>query len=150
MQSVKDVLMSLVDDGLVTMDKIGTSNYFWSYRSAAVQIVSSFFICLTNTHEEHWSRLYFHQQKNKLNDLDAKYKKELDRKSKLEESIEQAKEGREQSEDRDALLQQLKETQKLNKELNAELQKYKDNDPTTYEAKGKASYIYFIGCGLWD
>ncbi|EIE77841.1 hypothetical protein RO3G_02545 [Rhizopus delemar RA 99-880] len=36
-QSVKDVLMSLVDDGLVTMDKIGTSNYFWSYPSAAIQ-----------------------------------------------------------------------------------------------------------------
>lgn len=38
-QSVKDVLMSLVDDGLVTMDKIGTSNYFWSYPSAAIQSV---------------------------------------------------------------------------------------------------------------
>lgn len=38
-QSVKDVLMSLVDDGLVTMDKIGTSNYFWSYPSAALQLV---------------------------------------------------------------------------------------------------------------
>lgn len=53
MQSIKDVLMSLVDDGLVTMDKIGTSNYFWSYPSAAIQIVSSFFICLTNTRTEH-------------------------------------------------------------------------------------------------
>lgn len=35
--------MSLVDDGLVTMDKIGTSNYFWSYPSAAAQTVSDLF-----------------------------------------------------------------------------------------------------------
>lgn len=31
LQSVKDVLQSLVDDGLVDSDKIGTSIYYWSY-----------------------------------------------------------------------------------------------------------------------
>ena len=30
-QVVKDVLQSLVDDGLVHSDKIGTSVYFWSF-----------------------------------------------------------------------------------------------------------------------
>lgn len=30
-QSVKDVVQSLVDDGLVDTDKIGTSIYFWSF-----------------------------------------------------------------------------------------------------------------------
>ncbi|KAG8921393.1 hypothetical protein FRC01_000268, partial [Tulasnella sp. 417] len=33
-QSVKDVLQSLVDDNLVCSDKIGTSNFFWSFPSA--------------------------------------------------------------------------------------------------------------------
>lgn len=31
MQSVKEVVQSLVDDSLVDTDKIGTSVYFWSY-----------------------------------------------------------------------------------------------------------------------
>lgn len=31
MQSVKDVVQNLVDDGLVDTDKIGTSVYYWSF-----------------------------------------------------------------------------------------------------------------------
>jgi hypothetical protein len=38
-QSVKDVVQSLVDDNLVTCEKIGTSNYFWAFPSAAGHIV---------------------------------------------------------------------------------------------------------------
>jgi hypothetical protein len=34
-QAVKDVVQSLVDDSLVHMDKIGTSNWFWSFPGAA-------------------------------------------------------------------------------------------------------------------
>ncbi|KAI9323886.1 Mnd1 family-domain-containing protein [Dichotomocladium elegans] len=37
-QSVKDVVQSLVDDGLVSTDKIATSNYFWSFPSTAYKI----------------------------------------------------------------------------------------------------------------
>ena len=32
-QSIKDVLQSLVDDGMVETDKIGTSVYYWSFPS---------------------------------------------------------------------------------------------------------------------
>ncbi|KAH9377647.1 hypothetical protein HPB48_016118 [Haemaphysalis longicornis] len=35
-QAVKDVVQSLVDDGLVDSEKIGTSVYFWSFPSKAV------------------------------------------------------------------------------------------------------------------
>ena len=38
--SVKDVLQSLVDDGMVDTERIGTSNYFWAYPSKAVHGVS--------------------------------------------------------------------------------------------------------------
>jgi|TARA_B110000977_G_scaffold183807_1_gene246803 hypothetical protein len=34
-QAVKDVVQSLVDDSLVSVDKIGTSNWFWSFPGAA-------------------------------------------------------------------------------------------------------------------
>lgn len=38
-QSVKDVVQSLVDDDMVSKEKIGTSVYFWSLPSAAGQKV---------------------------------------------------------------------------------------------------------------
>lgn len=38
-QSVKEVVQGLIDDGLVNSDKIGPSNYYWSYPSAAEQAV---------------------------------------------------------------------------------------------------------------
>ena len=31
--SIKDVLATLTDDGLVDWEKIGTSNYYWAFRS---------------------------------------------------------------------------------------------------------------------
>jgi len=34
--TVKDVIQSLVDDGLVDTDKIGTSVYFWAFPSKAI------------------------------------------------------------------------------------------------------------------
>ena len=36
--SVKDVLTSLVDDGLVDSDKIGTSVYFWAFPSKVTEV----------------------------------------------------------------------------------------------------------------
>ena len=41
MQSVKEVLQSLVDDDLVDSEKIGTSIYFWAFPSKALHSVRS-------------------------------------------------------------------------------------------------------------
>lgn len=43
MQTVKDVLNSLVSDDMVDTDKIGTSVYYWSFPSKNATIVSAFF-----------------------------------------------------------------------------------------------------------
>jgi len=40
-QSVKEVVQSLVDDGLVQFDKIGSSNFFWSFPSQQGALVQS-------------------------------------------------------------------------------------------------------------
>ena len=37
---VKDILQGLVDDGMVDSERIGTSNYYWSYPSKAINNVS--------------------------------------------------------------------------------------------------------------
>lgn len=38
-QTVKEILQSLVDDRLVNAEKIGTSKYYWSFPSTALQTV---------------------------------------------------------------------------------------------------------------
>ena len=44
--SVKDVLQSLVDDGMVDSDRIGTSNYFWAFPSkASNQVYTHWKLC---------------------------------------------------------------------------------------------------------
>ena len=35
-QTIKDVLASLVDDSLVEMDKIGATNWYWSFPSQQI------------------------------------------------------------------------------------------------------------------
>ena len=47
-QSIKEVLQSLCDDGLVDSDKIGAGNFFWALPSKAGQTV----FLLTQTHRE--------------------------------------------------------------------------------------------------
>ncbi|KZV85838.1 meiotic nuclear division protein 1 [Exidia glandulosa HHB12029] len=39
-QSVKEVLQSLVDDGFVQADKIGSANFFWSFPSQSGAVLS--------------------------------------------------------------------------------------------------------------
>uniref|UniRef100_A0A663LNI8 Meiotic nuclear divisions 1 n=1 Tax=Athene cunicularia TaxID=194338 RepID=A0A663LNI8_ATHCN len=50
--SVKEILQSLVDDGMVDTDRIGTSNYFWAFPSKAL-----------------------HARKRKLEELESQVKK---------------------------------------------------------------------------
>ena len=49
--SVKDVLQSLVDDGMVDTERIGTSNYFWAYPSKALHAVSVLFFQVNNFYD---------------------------------------------------------------------------------------------------
>lgn len=44
--SVKEILTSLVDDGMVDTDKIGTSVYFWAFPSKASQNVRNSILSL--------------------------------------------------------------------------------------------------------
>ncbi|KAG2222047.1 hypothetical protein INT45_003692 [Circinella minor] len=73
-QSVKEVIQSLVDDGLVTTDKIGTSNYYWSFPSNTA-----------NT-----KRIKFEELQNQV-------QSKRDKKEELQKAIEEARHGRESS-----------------------------------------------------
>ncbi|XP_047182119.1 meiotic nuclear division protein 1 homolog [Vigna umbellata] len=110
-QSVKDVVQSLVDDDLVSKDKIGTSVYFWSLPS-----------CAGN------------QLRNVYRKLDSDLQNSKNRHAQLVEQCQELRKGREESEERAEAVADLKAVEQQHNELKVELEKYRDNDPAAFEA----------------
>ncbi|CAJ2636594.1 meiotic nuclear division protein 1 [Trifolium pratense] len=125
-QSVKDVVQSLVDDDLVSKDKIGTSVYFWSLPSCAGNQ-------LRNVHQK----------------LDSELQSSGKRHAQLVEQCEELKKGREESDEREAALEDLKAIQSKHKELKSELEKYRDNDPAAFEAMKEAIEVAHTSANRW-
>ncbi|KAF9344611.1 Meiotic nuclear division protein 1 [Mortierella sp. AD094] len=125
-QSVKDVLQSLVDDGLVTVEKIGTSNYYWSFPSAVQQ-----------------------SKKGKLQALRDEYQNLEKANTELEASIKKASSGREDSDQRQELMEKLLEAEAEDRRLQQELKKYSDSDPTLLEGQKKYSNIAKDAANRW-
>ncbi|XP_020849775.1 meiotic nuclear division protein 1 homolog isoform X2 [Phascolarctos cinereus] len=108
--SVKEVLQSLVDDGMVDSERIGTSNYFWAFPSKAL-----------------------HARKRKLETLSTQFSEGNQKKENLQQSIKKAKIGRQDTEERASLSKELASLQQKKEELKAELEKYKECDPEVIE-----------------
>ncbi|CAI8584959.1 unnamed protein product [Vicia faba] len=125
-QSVKDVVQSLVDDDLVSKDKIGTSVYFWSFPSCAGNQ-------LRNVHQK----------------LDSDLQSSGKRHAQLVEQCEALKKGREESDEREAALADLKAIELKHKELKSELEKYRDNDPAAFEAMKEAIEVAHTSANRW-
>jgi len=109
-QSVKDVAQGLVDDGDIMLDKVGTTNYYWSFPSQTLITKTN----IINKLQEEVDVL-----KRKRDDLHS------------EESA--STKGREESDERDAKLAKLEEVKAKNAELKAELKKYIEFDPELIE-----------------
>ncbi|XP_026321398.1 meiotic nuclear division protein 1 homolog [Hyposmocoma kahamanoa] len=106
MQSVKEVVQSLVDDHLVDSEKIGTSIYFWSFPSKAKTA-----------------------KKRKLNDLKHELGECAKKLKKTEDNIVVELEDREPTEERSLLIKTVEELKKKEEALKKEMQKYRDSDP---------------------
>ena len=65
-QSVKDVVQSLVDDDLISSDKIGSSIYYWGFPSSALVLKKNKLADLTNNLQKCSSKL--DSVRNSLND----------------------------------------------------------------------------------
>ncbi|KAH9998434.1 meiotic nuclear division protein 1 [Russula compacta] len=114
-QSVKEVLQSLVDDNLVQTDKIGSSNFFWSFPSQRGAIM--------------------HNRLNRAAEAQAANEKQL---AELHSAIATERAVRLESDQRAAALARLAfETKKLS-ELQAELEAYGACDPVKVEEKRRA------------
>ncbi|KAE9587911.1 hypothetical protein Lal_00003188 [Lupinus albus] len=125
-QSVKDVVQSLVDDDLVSKDKIGTSVYFWSLPS-----------CAGN------------QLRNVYRKLDSDLKSSKKRYVELVDQCEALKKGREESDEREMALADLKAIELKHNELKNELEKYRDNDPAAFEAMKEAIEVAHASANRW-
>lgn len=126
LQSVKDVLQSLVDDDLVDTDKIGTSVYFWAFPSKATAA-----------------------RKRKLDDLDGKIGQAKKRRLEAEGKIEAAQEGREDCEERRQALNKLIELKAEKEELLAALKQIQDSDPELIQRLKKEVKMGVEGANRW-
>uniref|UniRef100_A0A663LP36 Meiotic nuclear division protein 1 homolog n=1 Tax=Athene cunicularia TaxID=194338 RepID=A0A663LP36_ATHCN len=131
--SVKEILQSLVDDGMVDTDRIGTSNYFWAFPSKAL-----------------------HARKRKLEELESQFAESSQKKEALQKSIEKSKIGREDTAERAALIEELAALRQKKEQLKADIDKYRECDPDVVEEMRKNinrvgsrpqnwTYIYFEG-----
>ncbi|KAI8553667.1 hypothetical protein RHMOL_Rhmol05G0034000 [Rhododendron molle] len=130
-QSVKDVIQSLVDDDLVSKDKIGTSVYFWSLPSCAGNQLRNVY--------------------RKLEDDLQSSKKRL---AELVEQCEALKKGREESDEREEALGELKAIEQKYNELKSilsqdEMGQYADNDPAAFEEMKKSIEVAHAAANRW-
>ncbi|XP_027312444.1 meiotic nuclear division protein 1 homolog isoform X1 [Anas platyrhynchos] len=124
--SVKDILQSLVDDGMVDTDRIGTSNYFWAFPSKAL-----------------------HARKRKLEELQSQLAESSQKKEALQKSIEKSKIGREDTAERAALTEELAALRKKKEQLKAEIDKYRECDPDVVEEMRQTNKIAKEAANRW-
>ncbi|KAH8119323.1 meiotic nuclear division protein 1 [Phellopilus nigrolimitatus] len=117
-QTVKEVLQGLVDDGLVQADKIGASNFFWSFPSERGALMNS----RLNTAKETRSNL-----ETQLKEIQA--------------TIVAEKEARPDSAQRASALAELSAIKSRLTELEKELSQYGSCDPAKIEAKRRAESL---------
>ncbi|XP_030448760.2 meiotic nuclear division protein 1 homolog isoform X1 [Syzygium oleosum] len=125
-QSVKDVVQSLVDDDLVSKDKIGTSVYFWSLPS-----------CAGN------------QLRNVYRKLESDVQSSKRRLTELTDQCNALKKGREESDEREEALSNLKKVEEKYNELKDEMAEYADNDPAAFEAMKNAILVAHAAANRW-
>ncbi|XP_073461409.1 meiotic nuclear division protein 1 homolog [Aquarana catesbeiana] len=124
--SVKDILQSLVDDGMVDSERIGTSNYFWAFPSKAL-----------------------HARKRKLETLESQLSEASQKKKSLEESVEKAKVGRQDTKERSELSEELALLRQQRDQQKAELEQYKECDPDVIEEIRKSNMVAKDAANRW-
>ncbi|KAF9049733.1 meiotic nuclear division protein 1 [Panaeolus papilionaceus] len=117
-QTVKEVLQSLVDDGLVNADKIGASNFFWSFPSQQGVVI---------------------QGKLEIaNTAATSQQKQIEE---LEQAIVTAKSERIESNTRRDALSKLMQLKKDYCSLETELNAYGDSNPTKIEEMKRGAFL---------
>eukprot|EP01112_Ceratiomyxa_fruticulosa_P006032 TRINITY_DN1682_c0_g1_i1.p1 TRINITY_DN1682_c0_g1~~TRINITY_DN1682_c0_g1_i1.p1 ORF type:complete len:207 (+),score=44.32 TRINITY_DN1682_c0_g1_i1:135-755(+) len=123
---VEEVLKQLLDDNMVSTDKVGISNYYWSFPSQQL-----------------------HTKRLRIDTLTQQIEAGKRKKDDLQKQIKSLNVGREVSEERQERLKQLTQLQKQNSELKTELQQYADCDPDFIKALEDGSKIAHEAANRW-
>jgi len=125
-QSVKEVLTSLCDDGLVDTEKVGTSVYFWAFPSKALNL-----------------------RKRKLEELEEKVSGLKRKKQILEKQLGDAKVGKEESDEKTEAMRLLQERVKEKEEMDTELLRLRDCDPQHLKEMQKENLVAVEASNRW-
>ncbi|GMH32743.1 hypothetical protein BSKO_00577 [Bryopsis sp. KO-2023] len=126
LQTVKEVLQSLVDDDLVHQEKIGASNYFWAFPSEEA-------VRLSND---------LRTVEGQLGDIDARTRR-------AKEALTQEKKGKENSKERTEKLRELEEQKQTLGKLEKDVAQYAENDPETVKAMVEACGVAKDAANRW-
>ncbi|EDQ87873.1 uncharacterized protein MONBRDRAFT_26904 [Monosiga brevicollis MX1] len=111
--AIKDVLQSLVDDNMVHVEKIGTSNYYWAFPSEGAAI-----------------------RGNKKDDYNKKIQELHRREAAAKEGLEAARVGREPTEKRAKIMKEIEDAKATLVNIDTELQSFRDCDPELLKDRG--------------
>ncbi|KAJ2819416.1 Meiotic nuclear division protein 1, partial [Coemansia sp. 'formosensis'] len=125
-QTVKDVVQSLVDDGMCHCEKIGTSNYYWAFPSESAI-----------------------KRQTRLKALEKDVEQMEARRHELVDSIDKAQLGREQTDERTSLNEELAEIEAQWNAQQTELQTFKECDPVLMNQKRTESTVARDAANRW-
>ncbi|XP_043684558.1 meiotic nuclear division protein 1 homolog [Vespula pensylvanica] len=125
-QTVKDVLQTLVDDGLVRSDKIGTSIYFWTFPGENITAVEN--------RIAHASKRI----------VESEFKLQ-----KLKEECIKEQTGREDTEERRNLLQDIQQLREKENELKSHIAKLSDVDPDAIAKMAEKAQMFKEVTNIW-
>ncbi|UYI26626.1 meiotic nuclear division protein 1-like protein [Encephalitozoon cuniculi] len=108
--TIKEILQQLVDDGLVTAEKVGTSNLYWSFASEGVQ-----------------------KKKLRCKELMEECERMSQDICRKREYIENEKMSKHYTEERNELENKLNALMKIEQDQREELGKFEETDPIAYD-----------------
>ena len=124
-QAIKDVNKELVDDSLVSTDKIGSGVFFWSFPSATL-----------------------HKKNLEVTSLDTTIKRKSVALGEINASLEEAKKGRNGS-GRDEKIRRLCELTEMEGVLRRQLEANKMNDPEQVAMMEMQAKLCMEGANRW-
>ena len=125
-QTVKDIALELTYDGKIFMEKVGTSNFFWSFPSH-----------------------YLKMRTNKIEEIDEKINKAKRKREELTTNQEELLKTRQPTEERENKLLKLEELKSQNEKYKQELSVFAQNDPELIEAYAKDIKSFKESANRW-
>lgn len=108
--TIKDMVQQLVDDGLVTCEKVGTSNLYWSFASGEVQ-----------------------RKKIRCKELGEECRRMSEDICKKKKHVENERASKNYTDERRELEARLSELTRIDEEQRRELAEFEETDPAVYD-----------------